>query len=137
MEMRVVKQVSRFPQGQSSIIRRLLRGARAAISDLLAGMSPCKNPPCARLKSDFKRSILMRFTPIILLLSLAMIAGCKTTSTTQPPADSPQSASGTTAASPGLAGQTGSPLTAPAKPKLDACALLTSREIEAVQGEAG
>jgi hypothetical protein len=78
----------------------------------------------------------MRFTPIILLLSLAMIAGCKTTSTTQPPANSPQSASATTAPSPGLAGQTGSPQTAPAKPKLDACALLTSKEIEAVQGEA-
>ena len=81
----------------------------------------------------------------ILLFALLTIAGCSGT-TTQPAINAPQTAvpspapsatagdaagvSSTAAASPAAANAT------IVKPKIDACALLTSKEIEGVQGEA-
>jgi hypothetical protein len=73
-----------------------------------------------------------------LLFSLVLIAACKP-DTTAPPASAPQGSSNTNAPTSSPANPSGQP-TAPAetavKPKIDACALLTSKEIEAIQGEA-
>ena len=84
----------------------------------------------------------MRFRlPILFFVSLLTIAGCN--KTTPAPAGIPQSTSETSASlSPsggpaGVAGISPSPgAAAETKPALDACALLTSKEIESVQGEA-
>jgi hypothetical protein len=73
-----------------------------------------------------------------LLFSFVLMAACKP-GATAPPASEPQSSSNTnaTASSPANpASQATAPAEAAAKPKIDACALLTSQEIEAVQGEA-
>jgi hypothetical protein len=67
--------------------------------------------------------------PLILLAAFLVITGCS--NTTQPPANSSTSAS--EASSPAATAPTEA---APIKPKLDSCSLLTSKEIEAVQGEA-
>lgn len=72
------------------------------------------------------------------LFSFVLIAACKP-GTTQPPASAPQGSSNTNAppSSPANpAGQPIAPAETAAKPKIDACALLTNKEIEAVQGEA-
>ena len=80
----------------------------------------------------------MGFKSFLLLFCTTLaIAGCSQT-TSQPSANAPQ----TVATSPSVSSS--SPVTnnsapapvAPAKAKIDACALLTSKEIEAVQGEA-
>ena len=81
---------------------------------------------------------------LILLFALLAIAGCSG-STTQPAVNAPQAAvtSPAPAATAGEVANASSPVAgnpAPAnativKPKIDACALLTSKEIEAVQGE--
>lgn len=81
----------------------------------------------------------MRFKlPIFLFVSLLIIAGCN--KPTPAPASSPQSTNETSASlSPsGSPAGVASTATSPAetKPALDACALLTSKEIESVQGEA-
>lgn len=80
----------------------------------------------------------MRFRlPIFLFVSLLVIAGCN--KAPQPPATSAQStpASLSSTASPIVAeAVTPAAQAAETKPALDACALLTSKEIEAVQGEA-
>jgi hypothetical protein len=81
----------------------------------------------------------MRFDLLTLLLSSTLaIAGCSNTAT-QPSASGPQAAV-ETASSPTTSATPGSPPTPAAatavKPKVDACALLTSKEIESVQGEA-
>ena len=70
----------------------------------------------------------------VLLLALG---ACKSSQTTSPPANTSASTTeiGTAAGSPAAA----SPGTTPVvnvKPKIDACALLSSKDIEAVQGEA-
>jgi hypothetical protein len=74
-----------------------------------------------------------------LVFSLVFIAGCKT-STPQPPTNAPQASSETNPAPSSSPNQPAQPVgpseTAAAKPKIDACALLTSKEIETVQGEA-
>jgi hypothetical protein len=80
----------------------------------------------------------MRLTLIIVLFaSLVVIAGCG--QSTPPPANGSQSVSETASPSSASASPAGttSPAEAPAtKPNLDACALLTSKEVELVQGEA-
>ncbi len=90
-----------------------------------------------------KRTFLCALNSLSFLLSsLLVIAGCST-NTTQPPANGSQTAAQTNASpdtTSSLASQPGSPQgpveTALVKPKVDACALLTSKEIESVQGEA-
>ena len=84
----------------------------------------------------------MRFKlTVVLFASLLVFTGCS--KSTQPPANGSQSSSETPSplalsASPANSVVTTTlPAEAPeTKPKLDACALLTSKEIEAVQGEA-
>lgn len=84
----------------------------------------------------------MRFKlPIFLFASLLMIVGCN--KTTQPPVSNPQSTSETSSSlspstSPAsVAGTAAAPAqAAETKLALDACALLTSKEIASVQGEA-
>jgi len=73
-----------------------------------------------------------KFSLTLLLFCLAF-SGCSkssdSTSANASPAVAETSANSPTPAAPG-------PVTAPAKPKLDACSLLTSADIQAVQGEA-
>jgi hypothetical protein len=79
----------------------------------------------------------MRFKLSLLLLCLTLaIAGCSQT-TSQPSANAPQAvATSPSAASSSSVANTASPAPAvPAQAKIDACALLTSKEIEAVQGQ--
>jgi hypothetical protein len=79
----------------------------------------------------------MRFKLSLLLLCLTLaIAGCSQT-TSQPSANAPQAvATSPSAASSSPVANTASPAPAvPAQAKIDACALLTSKEIEAVQGQ--
>ena len=78
---------------------------------------------------------------IVFVASLLVVASCST-STTQPPANSSQPVAKSPSPSSNSTGPTTQPSTlqAPAeaavvKPRLDACALLTSKEIELVQGE--
>jgi len=78
----------------------------------------------------------MGFKSFLLLFCTTLaIAGCSQT-TSQPSANAPQ----TVATSPSVSSSSpvvnNSAPVAPAKAKIDACALLTSKEIEAVQGEA-
>jgi hypothetical protein len=84
----------------------------------------------------------MHFRLIVILVSFLISCGC-TSHTTQPSVTGPESA----AASPALptgtsspAVESGAPSAPPAagtaKPRFDACTLLTSQEIESVQGEA-
>jgi hypothetical protein len=83
------------------------------------------------------KDVIMRFEPLVLMCVTLAIAGCSQT-TTQSSANTPQTAAGTTspANSPGTIANNSAPAPAAAvKPKVDACALLTSGEIEAVQGE--
>jgi hypothetical protein len=82
----------------------------------------------------------MRFKLLLVLFSsLLVIAGCS--KSTQPPVNGAQSVVETSSplsASPSpasLAGTTPATEAAATKPSLDACALLTSKEIESVQGE--
>jgi hypothetical protein len=73
-----------------------------------------------------------------LIFSFVLIAACKP-GTSAPPANAPQSSSNTNAPPASPANPAGQPTAAAetaAKPRIDACALLTSQEIEAVQGEA-
>lgn len=72
----------------------------------------------------------MRFELIVVVISLLMVTGCSSGTTRQ------SSAVEITSAPPGPASQPASSELADAKPKIDACALLTSQEIESVQGEA-
>ena len=79
----------------------------------------------------------MRFNLSLLLLCLTLaIAGCSQT-TSQPSANAPQAvATSPSAASSSPVANTASPAPAvPVQAKIDACALLTSKEIEAVQGQ--
>jgi len=85
---------------------------------------------------------MMHLRLVIILVSFLISFGC-TRHPSQPPVAGPQSAAGspapaTTTASP--AGASGAPSAPPdagtAKPRVDACTLLTSQEIESVQGEA-
>jgi hypothetical protein len=89
--------------------------------------------------SASERIVLMRSNLIMVLLSVLMVAACSSSPTQQPKNDSQTLETGSPA--------TGSPASQPgvsvapaeaaaAKPKLDACALLTSKEVETVQGEA-
>ena len=84
----------------------------------------------------------MRRIPMLSLCLLFVAFGaCKTSSTTQSQANtsSGTSETGTAQSSPGQITSTGSPSAAQAatavKPKVDACAMLDSKEIQAVQGE--
>src|SRR6266511_439746 len=81
----------------------------------------------------------MRSKLVIILLSSSLaIAGCSS-STTPPPANGSQTAVEVAQPSSSTANQPSSPAPAAAvavKPKVDACALLSSKEIESVQGEA-
>jgi len=73
-----------------------------------------------------------------LVFSFFLMAACKP-GTTAPPVSAPQGSSNTNAppSSPATtAGQQIGPAETAAKPKIDACVLLTNNEIEAVQGEA-
>ena len=80
----------------------------------------------------------MRLKLTVTLLFSFLVAGCSS-NTTQPPTNGSQSAV-EAATSPSTSGspagqQSAPPAAADVKPKVDACALLTSKEIEAVQGE--
>ncbi len=82
----------------------------------------------------------MRRIPVLsLCVLLVAIGACKNSNPTQSPGNnSPGTSETSTASSSPI--QSGSPTTAKVetavKPKVDACALLNSKEIEAVQGEA-
>lgn len=83
----------------------------------------------------------MRRLTVLLVSSLIAIVGCKTSTPTQPPANSPPLAAANSTPSSSSVNQPSSPSAAAdspatAKAKLDACALLTSKDIESVQGEA-
>lgn len=73
-----------------------------------------------------------------LVFSLVLLPGCKPTSTSQLPANTPQGSPEVNqpSASPANTQPNGPAEAAGIKPKVDACALLTTKEIEAVQGEA-
>jgi hypothetical protein len=78
-----------------------------------------------------ERNVLVRSEQIIVLLSLLVITGCGSTTTQQPVT--------LEIASPSPASPASQPVPSEAvavKPRIDACALLTSKEIESVQGEA-
>jgi hypothetical protein len=78
-----------------------------------------------------ERNVLMRTKQPIALLSLLILAGCSSTTTQQPVTVTTASPSPASQANPPVASET-----VAVKPKIDACALLTSNEIEAIQGEA-
>jgi len=84
----------------------------------------------------------MRRIPMLsFCLLFVAIGACKTSTTTQTPTNSSGTAETSTAqASPGQITSTGSPsaaqVTDAVKPKVDACAMLDSKEIQSVQGEA-
>lgn len=87
--------------------------------------------------SEFCREgLYMRFELLVLLCVTFATIGCSQT-TTQSSVNSPQAATTpASAGSPGVVANNATPVPAAAvKPKVDACALLTSNEIEAVQGE--
>lgn len=75
---------------------------------------------------------------IILLLSLplAVAGGCKTSSTTPTTTNTPQSGSEANAPSTAAQRPPAAATEPAAKAKVDACSLLTSKEIETIQGEA-
>jgi hypothetical protein len=75
---------------------------------------------------------------LILALSCFLISACKTTNTNQPLENAQQGNSNSPAPA-NSASQPAPPLSTEAaavKPKVDACAMLSSKEIETVQGEA-
>ena len=74
---------------------------------------------------------------LLLLCTTLAIAGCSQT-TSQPSANAPQTVttSPSVSSSSPVANNSAPAPVAPAKAKIDACALLTSKEIEAVQGQA-
>jgi hypothetical protein len=72
----------------------------------------------------------MRFESIVVLISLSIMTSCSSGTIQQPSAMEITSASRSPASRPAPSES------AAAKPNIDACALLTSREIESVQGEA-
>lgn len=77
---------------------------------------------------------------VLVLSSIIATAGCKTTTTTPPVATSPQTSAGNSSPSSSPASQPSLPSStadsSATKARLDACALLTSKDIESVQGEA-
>lgn len=77
---------------------------------------------------------------VLVLSSIIATAGCKTTTTTPPVANSPQTSAGNSSPSSSPASQPSLPSStadsSATKARLDACALLTSKDIESVQGEA-
>lgn len=81
----------------------------------------------------------MRIRFIVALTCYMLVAGCKTAGPTETPSNSPQVSIETSspAASPGTQPSPLSPAESASVPaKVDACALLTSKEIESAQGEA-
>jgi hypothetical protein len=82
----------------------------------------------------------MRYALIVVLLSsFSIILGCSSGKTEQPVNGSQTAVETTSPAGASPASQPNAPVSpaeAATKPKLDACALLTSKEIESVQGEA-
>jgi hypothetical protein len=81
----------------------------------------------------------MRIKLIVILICYILVAGCKTSTPTQPSGNSPQSSTETSSplASPGTQARPPGPAeSVSVSAKVDACALLTSQEIESVQGEA-
>lgn len=85
---------------------------------------------------------MRRILMLSFCLLFAAIGSCKTSTTTQSPANTSSGTAETTTAqaSPGQTSSSGSPsavqVATAVKPKVDACALLNSKEIETVQGEA-
>lgn len=82
---------------------------------------------------------MRRFSAISFCVLLAAIGSCKTSNTTPSPNNSSSGTSetSTTSSSPAQSGSpTSAQIATAAKPKVDACAMLNSKEIEAVQGEA-
>jgi hypothetical protein len=79
----------------------------------------------------------MRRMPVFSLCVLFVAIGsCKSSNTTQSPNTSGTSETGTAASSPVQSGSPSAAQVATAvKPKIDACAMLNSKEIETVQGE--
>jgi hypothetical protein len=79
----------------------------------------------------------MRRIPVLYLCVLFVAIGsCKSSNTTQSPNSSGTSETGTAASSPIQSGSPSAAQVATAvKPKIDACAMLNSKEIETVQGE--
>lgn len=94
---------------------------------------PCKNPSTQEIvlnqSGPRERNVLMRCQRFLVLLLVLIAAGCSRSA--------PEPVSVTASPSP-----TGSPAqvapsdVATLKPRVDACALLTSKEIETIQGEA-
>lgn len=82
----------------------------------------------------------MRFRLMVVLLSLLIAAGCAAGTSPQPVSGSQPAVETTSPSAASPASQPSIPAATPeaaaVKPKLDACALLTSKEIESVQGEA-
>src|SRR6266545_1939331 len=132
---------------QRQVLKSYSRISQAHSRNLVVmEISSCKNSlapnvPLPRKMSVVKGAFLMHIKLVIILLSSSLaFAGCSS-STTRPSANGSQTAEETvqpsSASSP--ASQWSSPAateTVTVKPKVDACALLTSKEIESVQGEA-
>ena len=80
---------------------------------------------------------MRRFSAFAFCVLLVAVSSCKTSNTNQPPANTSSGLTeiSTASSSPAQAGST-PPVAAAVKPKVDACALLNGKEIEAVQGEA-
>jgi hypothetical protein len=87
-------------------------------------------------KSVSRKDVIMRFELLVLLCATLALTGCSQTTTQSSANTSQAAATPSSATSPGTVANTSAPAPATAvKPKVDACALLTSKEIEAVQGE--
>lgn len=79
----------------------------------------------------------MNAVRISALLSVLLVTGCSRSAIQQPAVVTTPSAQATSSASlPAVASQPATSEAVPATPGIDACALLTSEEIKAVQGEA-
>ena len=77
----------------------------------------------------------MQLRLIVLLLSLLVVNGCARSGTSQTPTNTNVLAPATTAAAPSPQQETTTAASPQLKPKLDACAMLTSQEIQSIQGE--
>ncbi|MGI8835411.1 MAG: hypothetical protein ACR2H4_02090 [Pyrinomonadaceae bacterium] len=82
---------------------------------------------------------MRRFSAFAFCVLVVTVGSCKTSNTNQTPANTSSGTSEISTASPSpaqSASPSAPPVMAEAKAKVDACALISSKEIEAVQGEA-
>jgi hypothetical protein len=96
-------------------------------------MQECGAKSVARCMRSLMRSKLL----FVLLAGLITVAGCKTTNPTQRSANGPQAAEASVspAADANQPPSISPAETSTAKPRVDACSLINTQEIESVQGE--